>query len=116
MGFAELFEIGFFTAFINWSNWWLSALIYACAAGGFALQYFLLKKCRRAAARYWTDLLDAVGILFSEAWWHTVTGWDRLAVDIVYGFFVCLLIGHLIALPVFRIRSGKVRSEEEAQD
>ena len=116
MGFAELFEIGFFTAWIIPSNFGLTAAIYVGVAISFALQYLLLQKCRRAAARYWTYFLDAVGILLCEILWHTVTGWDRLAVDIVYGFFVCLLIGHLIALPVFRIRSGKVRFEEEARD
>ena len=116
MGLAELFDIGFFTAFINWSSLWLSTLIYACVAGGFALQYLLLKKCHRAAARYWTYLLDAIGILFSEAWWHTMTGWDRLAVDFIYGFFVCLLIGHLAALAVYRIRLTKKQNNEASHN
>ena len=114
MGFMELFEIGFFSAFINWSSLWLSALIYVCIALGFAVQYLLLKKCRSVGARCWTYTIDAIGILLCEVWWHTVTGWDRLGADIVYGFFVCLLIGHLLALTVYRIRRRKTRMEENA--
>ena len=44
MGFAELFEIGFFSAFIIWSNFGLTAAIYVGVGISFALQYFLLKK------------------------------------------------------------------------
>ena len=46
MGFAELFEIGFFTAFIIWSNFGLTVAVYLGVALSFALQYILLKKCR----------------------------------------------------------------------
>ena len=44
MGFAELFEIGFFSAFIIWSNFGLTAAIYVGVGISFALQYLLLKK------------------------------------------------------------------------
>lgn len=114
MGFAELFEIGFFTAFINWTNFGLTAAIYACVALSFVLQYLLFKKCRRAVARYWTYALDLIAILICEVWWQAVTGWDRLGVDIIYGFFVCLLIGHLLAATVYWIRKKNKPTEEKA--
>ena len=114
MGIAELFEIGFFSAFIIWTNFGLTAAIYVGVALSFTLQYLLLKKCRRAAARYWTYVLDLIAILACEIWWHLSSGWDRLAVDIIYGFFVCLLIGHLSALIIYRIRNRNAHEEENA--
>jgi hypothetical protein len=114
MGFAELFEIGFFSAFIIWSNFGLTAAIYVGVGISFALQYLLLKKCRRALARYWTYALDLVAVLVCEIWWHLETGWDRLAVDIIYGLFICLLIGHLLAAIVYCIRSKRKSREGKA--
>ena len=114
MGFAELFEIGFFTAFVIWSNFGLTAAVYVGVALSFSLQYLLLKKFHRAVTRYWTYMLDLVAILACEIWWHFSSGWDRLAVDFIYGFFVCLLIGHLSALIVYRIRNRNTHTEENA--
>ena len=114
MGFAELFEIGFFTAFFIWSNFGLTVAVYLGVALSFALQYILLKKCRRAVTRYWTYFLDIIGIFICEVWWHFSSGWDRLAVDIIYGFFVCMLIGHLLAAGIYRIRARKSSSKDDA--
>ena len=43
-------------------------------------------------------MLDAVGILLCEAASAVITGWDLLVVHILYGVFVCLLMGAGVAV------------------
>lgn len=100
MGFIELFEIGFFTAFWNWTVPHLTILIYFCTASGFALQSILQKRCHKPAIRCSLIVLCAFGIIVSECAWHSITGWDRLGVDIIYGLILCLLLGAVIAAVV----------------
>ena len=52
MGFLELFEIGFFTALWNWSNPFLTVLVYIFIAIGALIQYALFRKCRKPAMRW----------------------------------------------------------------
>ena len=108
MGIAELFEIGFFTAFWNWSNGILTLAVFACLGVGIVLQILLQKKCRSIAMTWILILLCLGGALVSEILWHAITGWDRLAVDILYGSIVCILIGAgltKVAFFVKRMRS-----------
>lgn len=100
MGFIELFEIGFFSGFWNWSAPNLTILLYFCVATGFALQFILQRKCRKPAIRWSIIVLCAFGIIISECVWQTITGWDRLGVDIIYGLIVCLLLGAIIMMIV----------------
>lgn len=100
MGFIELFEIGFFTAFWNWSTPNLTILLYLCVAAGFALQFILQKKYRKPAAYWSIIILCAFGIIVSECAWQSITGWDRLGIDIIYGLIVCLLLGCVMAMVV----------------
>lgn len=100
MGFMELFEIGFFEAFWNWSAPILTILIYFCIAIGFALQFILQKKCRKPAMRWSFIILCAVGIIISECAWQSIIGWDQIVVDIIYVSIVCLLFGAVIAMIV----------------
>ena len=93
MGILELFEIGFFTAFWNWSNPILTILVYACIAIGAVIQFVLLRKCRKPAMRWSLIGFCGIGIIISECAWQMITGWDRLGLVIIYGFIVCLLLG-----------------------
>ena len=43
MGLFELFEIGFFTLFFNFTNIYLSIIVWLCAAVGALLQHFFQK-------------------------------------------------------------------------
>lgn len=52
MGFLELFEIGFFTALWNWSNPFLTLLVYVFIVMGALIQLILLKKCRKTITRW----------------------------------------------------------------
>lgn len=105
MGFADLFEIGFFEGFWNWSNPILNTLIYFCVAVGFALQLILQKKCRKPAMRWSVIVLCIFGIIISECAWQSITGWERIGIDIIYGLIVCLLLGAVIAKVIFHFRN-----------
>ena len=96
MGFMELFEIGFFSGFWNWSAPNLTILIYFCVAIGFSIQFILQRKCRKPELRWSFIALCAFGIIISECAWQSIIGWDRLGVDIIYGLIVCLLLGAVI--------------------
>ena len=98
MGIVDLFEIGFFMAFWNWSNPILTLLVYFCVMIGSVLQILLQKKCRRSIMKCLLIGIYSIGIIISECLWHTITGWDRLAVDFVYGFVVCLWLGAVITM------------------
>lgn len=100
MGLIELFEIGFFSGLWDWSSSNLAILIYFCVATGFALQFILQRKCRKSEIRWSFIVLCAFGILISEYVWQSITGWDRLGVDIIYGLIVCLLLGAVIMISV----------------
>jgi len=97
VGIAELFEIGFFEAFWNWSNPILTALVYSCAAVGVILHIILQKIWRRATARWLPIGLCVIGILISECAWHIVTGWGRLSLLLIYGLILCILLGAILA-------------------
>ena len=96
MGIAELFEIGFFTAFWNWSNPILTALVYAFVIVGVVIQIILQKKCRKPIRKWLLIVICGVGIIISECLWQVITGWDRLAIGIIYGLAICLLLGAII--------------------
>ncbi len=104
MGFLELFEIGFFTALWNWSNPILTGLVYLFIAIGALIQFVLLRKCRKPAMRWSLVGICGIGIVFSECAWQVITGWDLLAVDIIYGIIICLVIGAGITAAVSMIR------------
>ena len=104
MGILELFEIGFFSALWNWSNPFLTVLVYAFIAIGALIQYALFRKCRKPAMRWSLIGTCGIGIVFSECAWQIITGWDRLAIDIIYGIIVCLVIGAGIAAVTSMIR------------
>ena len=104
MGIADLFEIGFFTAFWNWSNGILTLAVYACLGIGVVLQMLLQKKCRSIAMTWTLIALCLGGALVSEILWHAITGWDRLAVDILYGAIVCILIGACLTKAFFFVK------------
>ena len=93
MGLAELFEIGFFTAFWNWSNPILTAIVYAFVFVGALIQIILQKKCRRPIMKWLLIGLCGVAIVNCECLWQVITGWDRLAIDMIYGVVICLLMG-----------------------
>ena len=105
MGIAELFEIGFFTAFWNWSNPILTALVYAFVIVGMFIQIILQKKCRKPIMKLLLITICSVGIIISECLWQTITGWDRFALDIIYGLTICLLLGAIITTIISAIKS-----------
>ena len=104
MGILELFEIGFFSALWNWSNLFLTVLVYAFIVVGAVIQLILLRKCRTPITRWSMIGICVIGIVISECAWQMITGWDRLAIDIIYGIIVCLVIGAGIAAVTSMIR------------
>lgn len=104
MGFLELFEVGFFAALWNWSNPFLTILEYVFIVVGAVIQLILLNKCRKPVTRWSLIGICVIGIVISECTWHLITGWDRLAIDIIYGIIVCILIGAAITAVISMIR------------
>ena len=107
MGLFELFEIGFFTALWNWSNPFLTILVYAFIVIGTVIQLFLIKKCQKTITRWSLLGICGMGVVFSECAWQVITGWDRLGIDIIYGIIVCILIGAAIPAAVSMIRKRR---------
>lgn len=95
---SNLFEIGFFSTLWNWSNPILTAAVYLAIAAGFALQYFLQRKCRRIVLRLAPFLLYLVGIIFCAYKWNTLSGWDTLTPLFLFGFILCMIIGAALAI------------------
>ena len=85
MGIIELFEIGFFTAFWNWSSPFLTLLAYSFVFIGIVLQFIFRKSFRKPIMKWFLLILCGVGIIISECMWQMITGWERLAVDFLYG-------------------------------
>ena len=48
-----------------------------------------------------------VAIIICECLWHAITGWDRLAIDIIYGLAICLLLGAFITTVASFLAKGK---------
>lgn len=107
MGFLELFEIGFFTAFFVPTNLYLTVPVYLCVIAGYLIQAVLIKKAKRWIWRNSLLCICLLGAVGCECVWHFITGWDRLAVDILYGFCLCLLLGAVLAKIVARIKRKK---------
>ena len=105
MGIVELFEIGFFATFLDWSNPFLTAFVYAFVIVGVIIQIILQKKCRKPKTKWLLIGICGVGIAICELLWQTITGWDRLAIDIFYGLAICLLFGAIITTIVSAIKS-----------
>ena len=114
MGLIELFEIGFFTAFWNWSNPILTAAIYFCVAVGVIFQLVLQKKCSKPSMRWSMIVLFALGIIISECAWQVITGWDRLVIDIIYGLITCLLLGAIITAVGLHFKNKQKQSASDA--
>ena len=93
MGLAELFEIGFFTAFWNWSNPILTAIVYAFVFVGALIQIIFQKKSRKPKITWLPIGICGVGIVICECLWQGMTGWERLGLDVIYGVVICLLMG-----------------------
>ena len=111
MGVIELFEIGFFIAFWNWSTPILTALIYFCVVVGFALQFILEKKYRKSAVRWAILGFCIIGIFISECVWQfsrNQIGIDIIIVDIIYGSIICLLLGVIIAMLISNFSNKQV--------
>ena len=105
MGIAELFEIGFLTAFWNWSNPILTTLVYAFVIVGVMIQSILQKKCRKRKMKWLLTGICGVGIAICECLWQVITGWNRLAIDIFYGLAICLLSGAIITTVISSLKN-----------
>ena len=105
MGIVELFEIGFFVAFWNWSNPILTALVYAFVIVGVIVQIILQKKCRKSKMKWLLIGICIVGTVICECLWQVITGWDRLAIDIIYGLAICLLFGAIITTVITALKN-----------
>lgn len=97
MGIIELFEIDFFSVLWDWDNGILTIIAYSCVIVGIVLQMILQKKYRKSLVKWLLIGICGVGIIISECVWHTISGWDRLGIDFIYGFIICVLLGAIIA-------------------
>ena len=82
----------------------MTILEYVFIVVGAVIQLILLKKCRNPVSRWSLIGICGIGIVISECAWQMITGWDQLAIDIIYGIIVCLVIGAGIAAVTSMIR------------
>ena len=107
LGFFELIDLGFFEAFWNWGNIYLTVGIYLCVLLGVAVQYLLCRKCQRRSSRGALVWVCLIGILVSEYSLLFITGWDQLLIHILYGFDICILLGAVLMLIIQAVRNRK---------
>ena len=108
LGIIMLTEVGFFSVFFDWSTWMLSVAAWACLLLGFSIQFLVLKLCRTLWNRRLFPLLLILGVIAGELACQLITGWDLLAVLILYGCVLSLAIGAVLAFAVYCL-AGKAQ-------
>lgn len=98
MAIWTLFELDFFTCFLDWSNFYLTIPMYICLVFGFVIQFMLFRKSKKIIWRWFLICLCGIGIIISEITWHILSGWDKLAAAIICGGIICILLGAILAV------------------
>lgn len=101
LGIMMLAEVGFFGVFFDWSTWLLSMAAWVFLLLGFAIQFLVLKLCRTSWKRRLFPVLLGLGIMAGELACQMITGWDLLAVLVLYGCVFSLAIGAGLAFAVY---------------
>ena len=109
LGIMMLAEVGFFGVFFDWSTWLLSMAAWAFLLLGFAIQFLVLKLCRILWKRWLFPALLVLGIAAGELACRIITGWDLLAVLVLYGCVFSLAIGAVLAFAVWRVAEHSKR-------
>ena len=104
MGIIELFDVGVFTALFYWANPFLTIIEYLCILVGMLIQWFLYKKYNHSKTRWALMIVGVIGIIICECVWHLITGWERLALDVVYGGIICIMIGAGILAFIYKLK------------
>lgn len=107
LGVMMLAEVGFFSVFFDWSTWMLSVAAWAFLLLGFAIQFLVLKLCRTLWKRRLFPMLLILGVIAGELACQLITGWDLLAVLILYGCVLSLAIGAVLAAAVYCLAGEK---------
>ena len=100
----NLFEIGFFSVFYNWSSWPLTAAAYFCVLTGFFIEHLILRRNKTKAAKWIYPAILLIACIIGEALTWAITGWNVLAVLIIYGLAISNGIGVMIAALVYQMR------------
>lgn len=103
LGIMMLAETGFFSVFFDFSTWMLSVAAWAFLLLGFAIQLLVLKRCRKLWKRRLFTVLLILGVIAGELACQMITGWDLLAVLLLYGCVLSLAIGAALAAVVYGI-------------
>ena len=85
----------------DWSTWLLSMAAWAFLLLGFAIQFLVLKLCRTLWKRRLFPGLVVLGIVAGELACQMITGWELLAVLVLYGCVFSLAIGAVLAFAVY---------------
>lgn len=87
----------------------LSVSAWAFLLLGFAIRFLVLKLCRTLWKRRLLPLLLIPGVMSGELACQLITGWDLLAVLILYGCVLSLAVGAALAFTVYWLskRIGK---------
>ena len=101
LGIMMLAEVGFFRVFFDFSTWMLSVAAWTFLLLGFAIQLLVLKLCRTLWKRRVFAVLILLGLIAGELACQMITGWDLLAVLVLYGCVFALAIGALLAYAVY---------------
>ena len=99
-GLKEVIEVGMLQVLLAPSNLWLFIPSWLFVILGFFTQLFCLRKGK---ARWFAAFL-AVALLVSESLCQIITGWDVLLFLILYGLFIYMLLGALIAFMAFWVK------------
>ena len=101
LGIMMLAEVGFFGVFFDFSTWMLSVAAWAFLLMGFAIQLLVLKLCRTLWKRRLFAVLILMGVIACELACQMITGWDLLAVLVLYGCVFSLAVGAGLAFVVY---------------
>jgi len=101
LGIMMLAEVGFFGVFFDFSTWMLSVAAWAFLLLGFAIHFLILKLCRTLWKRRLFPMLILMGLIACELACQMITGWDLLAVLVLYGCVLSLAVGAVLAFAVY---------------
>lgn len=110
LGIKELWDIGFFHFLLNWTNGYISMVIWVCVLIGAGIQYLLIKKCKSKTARLSLVIIAALAALACEFICQVVTGWNLFGWLIIYGLVIAILLGSII---VWVICFGRYKRKTE---
>lgn len=111
MSFAELFEVGFFTAFYNFTNVPLSLSVWFTLIISYAAAYLLYIKGPNVIVKLILQAVSMFSVTACMLYGRNITGWDRLILIFVFGYSVIVWVGSMLAPAIYMLQHKRGRHD-----